>query len=113
MLSARTNRPPACLPACLPMYSPGCKTNNVEIIYTPWANLKKTQSMEVGQVGGCLAGPAGMLQLQAPPSRVSLTPPPVTLHVCHAHMPYTCVQPCLRVSCTRAHAPMHACLIPV
>lgn len=29
----------------------GCKTNNVTIVYTPWANLKKTASMEVGQVG--------------------------------------------------------------
>lgn len=28
----------------------GCKTNNVSIVYTPWANLKKTASMEVGQV---------------------------------------------------------------
>lgn len=29
----------------------GCKSNNVSIVYTPWANLKKTASMEVGQVG--------------------------------------------------------------
>lgn len=29
----------------------GCKTNNVTIVYTPWANLRKTKSMEVGQVG--------------------------------------------------------------
>jgi hypothetical protein len=28
----------------------GCKTNNVVIVYTPWANLKKTQGMDVGQV---------------------------------------------------------------
>jgi len=29
----------------------GCKQNNVPIVYTPWSNLKKTQGMEVGQVG--------------------------------------------------------------
>jgi len=29
----------------------GCKTNNVTIVYTPWANLKKTASMDVAQVG--------------------------------------------------------------
>lgn len=29
----------------------GCKMNNVDIVYTAWANLKKTSSMEVGQVG--------------------------------------------------------------
>ena len=29
----------------------GNKENNVTIVYTPWANLKKTNSMEVGQVG--------------------------------------------------------------
>eukprot|EP01123_Difflugia_compressa_P007824 TRINITY_DN2180_c0_g1_i1.p1 TRINITY_DN2180_c0_g1~~TRINITY_DN2180_c0_g1_i1.p1 ORF type:complete len:209 (-),score=46.14 TRINITY_DN2180_c0_g1_i1:85-711(-) len=29
----------------------GCKQNNVSIVYTPWSNLKKTQGMEVGQVG--------------------------------------------------------------
>ncbi|EGG14032.1 coiled-coil domain-containing protein 25 [Cavenderia fasciculata] len=28
----------------------GCKENNVSIIYTPWANLKKTRDMEPGQV---------------------------------------------------------------
>ena len=28
----------------------GNKLNNVEIIYTPWANLKKTPGMDVGQV---------------------------------------------------------------
>eukprot|EP01025_Chloroclados_australasicus_P038801 TRINITY_DN4006_c0_g3_i1.p1 TRINITY_DN4006_c0_g3~~TRINITY_DN4006_c0_g3_i1.p1 ORF type:complete len:216 (-),score=25.73 TRINITY_DN4006_c0_g3_i1:461-1108(-) len=28
----------------------GCKMNNLDIVYTPWANLKKTASMEVGQV---------------------------------------------------------------
>eukprot|EP00898_Chlorokybus_atmophyticus_P006449 jgi/Chlat1/6805/Chrsp51S06497 len=29
----------------------GNKINNVDVVYTPWANLKKTASMEVGQVG--------------------------------------------------------------
>ncbi|WIA37859.1 hypothetical protein OEZ86_014708 [Tetradesmus obliquus] len=29
----------------------GCKSNDVTIVYTPWANLKKTASMDVGQVG--------------------------------------------------------------
>lgn len=29
----------------------GCKMNNVGIVYTPWANLKKTGDMAVGQVG--------------------------------------------------------------
>ncbi|XP_057294767.1 coiled-coil domain-containing protein 25-like [Hydractinia symbiolongicarpus] len=29
----------------------GCKQNNVAIVYTPWANLKKTGDMAVGQVG--------------------------------------------------------------
>lgn len=29
----------------------GSKINNVPIVYTPWSNLKKTQGMEVGQVG--------------------------------------------------------------
>jgi len=28
----------------------GCKLNNVGIVYTMWSNLKKTASMEVGQV---------------------------------------------------------------
>ncbi|KAH9607351.1 hypothetical protein KSS87_000307 [Heliosperma pusillum] len=27
------------------------KVNNIDIVYTPWANLKKTPSMDVGQVG--------------------------------------------------------------
>ena len=27
----------------------GNKLNNVGIVYTPWANLRKTQSMEAGQ----------------------------------------------------------------
>ena len=29
----------------------GCKENNVSIVYTPWANLKKSGDMDVGQVG--------------------------------------------------------------
>eukprot|EP00793_Prasinoderma_coloniale_P005989 PRCOL_00004463-RA len=29
----------------------GNKDNNVDVVYTPWENLKKTQSMEVGQIG--------------------------------------------------------------
>ncbi|KIY97006.1 Coiled-coil domain-containing protein 25-like protein [Monoraphidium neglectum] len=29
----------------------GCKLNNVPIVYTPWANLKKTADMDIGQVG--------------------------------------------------------------
>jgi len=29
----------------------GNKVNHIEVVYTPWANLKKTGSMEVGQVG--------------------------------------------------------------
>uniref|UniRef100_A0A0G4GP25 NFACT RNA-binding domain-containing protein n=1 Tax=Chromera velia CCMP2878 TaxID=1169474 RepID=A0A0G4GP25_9ALVE len=29
----------------------GCKAAKVDIVYTPWANLKKTQDMDVGQVG--------------------------------------------------------------
>ncbi|KAF8034618.1 hypothetical protein BT93_C0812 [Corymbia citriodora subsp. variegata] len=29
----------------------GNKVNNVDVVYTPWANLKKTASMDVGQVG--------------------------------------------------------------
>jgi hypothetical protein len=29
----------------------GCKLNDITIVYTPWTNLKKTGSMEVGQVG--------------------------------------------------------------
>lgn len=30
--------------------SPGSKTNNIIVIYTPFPNLKKTGSMDVGQV---------------------------------------------------------------
>jgi len=27
----------------------GCKLSTVDVVYTPWANLRKTASMEVGQ----------------------------------------------------------------
>lgn len=29
----------------------GCKQNNLDVVYTMWANLKKTAGMDVGQVG--------------------------------------------------------------
>ncbi|KEG14641.1 coiled-coil domain-containing protein 25 [Trypanosoma grayi] len=29
----------------------GCKLNHVRVVYTPWSNLKKTNGMEVGQIG--------------------------------------------------------------
>lgn len=29
----------------------GCKKNNIDVVYTMWANLKKTAAMDVGQVG--------------------------------------------------------------
>ena len=29
----------------------GNKMNNIDVVYTMWANLKKTQGMDVGQVG--------------------------------------------------------------
>ncbi|XP_043704384.1 coiled-coil domain-containing protein 25-like isoform X1 [Telopea speciosissima] len=29
----------------------GNKVNNIDVVYTPWYNLKKTASMDVGQVG--------------------------------------------------------------
>ena len=28
----------------------GNKMNNIDVVYTPWSNLKKSASMEVGQV---------------------------------------------------------------
>ena len=34
----------------LSMFS-GNKMNNIEVVYTMWENLKKTGSMDVGQVG--------------------------------------------------------------
>ncbi|CAI0441321.1 unnamed protein product [Linum tenue] len=30
---------------------PGNKVNNIDVVYTPWSNLKKTATMDVGQVG--------------------------------------------------------------
>ncbi|KAJ0031982.1 hypothetical protein Pint_12796 [Pistacia integerrima] len=32
-------------------YVAGNKVNNIDVVYTPWSNLKKTASMDVGQVG--------------------------------------------------------------
>jgi hypothetical protein len=32
------------------MYT-GCKLSSVDVVYTPWSNLRKTQGMDVGQVG--------------------------------------------------------------
>ncbi|PQM34239.1 coiled-coil domain-containing protein 25 isoform X2 [Prunus yedoensis var. nudiflora] len=32
-------------------FHPSNKVNNVDVVYTPWSNLKKTASMDVGQVG--------------------------------------------------------------
>lgn len=32
-------------------YLIGNKVNNIDVVYTPWSNLKKTASMDVGQVG--------------------------------------------------------------
>jgi hypothetical protein len=29
----------------------GNKLNNLDVVYTPWFNLRKTQGMDVGQVG--------------------------------------------------------------
>ena len=36
---------------CVWDYVSGNKVNNVDVVYTPWSNLKKTASMDVGQVG--------------------------------------------------------------
>lgn len=33
------------------VYFTGNKVNNIDVVYTPWSNLKKTASMDVGQVG--------------------------------------------------------------
>ncbi|KAL4579482.1 hypothetical protein LXL04_015630 [Taraxacum kok-saghyz] len=33
------------------VYMTGNKVNNIDVVYTPWQNLKKTPSMDVGQVG--------------------------------------------------------------
>ena len=32
-------------------FGAGNKVNNIDVVYTPWYNLKKTPSMDVGQVG--------------------------------------------------------------
>jgi len=40
-----------CAQLCKANSIQGNKQNNLDIVYTPWANLKKTASMEVGQVG--------------------------------------------------------------
>jgi len=29
----------------------GCKMNDVDVVYTMWTNLKKTDGMDIGQVG--------------------------------------------------------------
>ncbi|RWR72450.1 coiled-coil domain-containing protein 25 [Cinnamomum micranthum f. kanehirae] len=47
--SIQGNAPFACLTCS--MYLTGNKVNNIDVVYTPWYNLKKTPSMEVGQVG--------------------------------------------------------------
>lgn len=39
-----------CLNLMRCMFS-GCKMNNINVVYTPWANLKKTGDMDVGQIG--------------------------------------------------------------
>ena len=36
---------------CRWVVSVGNKLNNLDVVYTPWYNLRKTQSMDVGQVG--------------------------------------------------------------
>ncbi|GKA78115.1 coiled-coil domain-containing protein 25 [Tanacetum coccineum] len=33
------------------MADAGNKVNNIDVVYTPWQNLKKTPAMDVGQVG--------------------------------------------------------------
>jgi len=40
-------------PQCLSfsLFMAGNKVNNIDVVYTPWSNLKKTASMDVGQVG--------------------------------------------------------------
>jgi hypothetical protein len=35
---------------CVAPVPAGCKSSDVQIVYTPWGNLKKTASMDVGQV---------------------------------------------------------------
>ena len=36
---------------CWVYFCTGNKVNNIDVVYTPWYNLKKTPSMDVGQVG--------------------------------------------------------------
>lgn len=38
-------------PLSLTLLIAGSKLNDVKVVYTPWANLKKTQGMEAGAVG--------------------------------------------------------------
>lgn len=53
----------------------GCKLNNVPIVYTPWANLKKTADMDIGQVGlGCWVRLCLLWQGDLDSSRHSATP---------------------------------------
>lgn len=33
------------------LFFQGNKMNNIDIVYTPWDNLKKTGDMDVGQIG--------------------------------------------------------------
>jgi hypothetical protein len=83
----RPLNPTAPVPA--PPATPGCKLNNVPIVYTPWSNLKKTADMDVGQVRlrrgfgeGRGHSPGGRTQAcsrrPAPPSRSHQPPPPPT-----------------------------------
>lgn len=50
-----TDIPPETLEDCAQLVKAnsiqGCKLKSVDIVYTPWSNLRKTASMEVGQVG--------------------------------------------------------------
>ena len=38
--------------------------NNINVVYTPWANLKKTGDMDVGQIGFHLQKAVGKPQLK-------------------------------------------------
>lgn len=40
-----------CMRLSLVVHSAGNKLNNLDVVYTPWFNLRKTPSMDVGQVG--------------------------------------------------------------
>uniref|UniRef100_A0A8C4E5X4 Coiled-coil domain-containing protein 25 n=1 Tax=Dicentrarchus labrax TaxID=13489 RepID=A0A8C4E5X4_DICLA len=50
-----TTSPPEVLIDCVQLVKnnsiQGCKMNNINVVYTPWANLKKTGDMDVGQIG--------------------------------------------------------------